>query len=429
MKRSFYLAISVITFFFACGQENSTPEKTEKPEEVIATGIKLSNNKITLEKGDSEVLTVTYTPENVTNKNLVWTCYNEDIATVVDGTVTAIAPGTAFFSVKCEDVYDNGEVIVVLSAQKVKLNHSSLVLVKGDRETLVATVEPEGSTDSVTWETSDPSVITVENGILKATGTGKAIIIAKAGKQETECEVNVISFPEGAIDLGIIITREDGTRYNLLWAECNIGADAPEKTGDYFAWGEVEPHYITLDPLFWKEGMEGGYCWGTYKWCKGTFNTLTKYCPEYASQLWAGEGEVDRKDILDDGPDGDDVASRQLGGKWRMPRDNEFRVLMECVSKWGTLNGIKGRYFMSKTPGSTNCIFMPMTQMFYDNSMTDTVSPDGSDISEGCYWASTNSNNSQGADNMSFNSYGIYFNNVYRFLGMPVRAVRPIALD
>lgn len=429
MQKSHYFILSVIAFFFACGQENDAPEIPEEPEEVVATEIKLSNNKITLEKGESKVLTVTYTPENVTNKNLVWACYNENIATVVDGTVTAIAPGTATFSVNCGGVYDNGEVIVVLSAQKVILNHSSLDLVKGDRETLVATVEPEGSTDSVTWETSDPSVISVDNGNLKAVGIGKAKITAKAGKQETECEVNVVSFPEGAIDLGIIITREDGTRYNLLWAECNIGADAPEKAGDYFAWGEVEPHYISLNPLVWKDGMESGYCWGTYKWCKGTYNTLIKYCPVFAAHLWAGEGEVDGKHILDDGPNGDDVASRQLGGKWRMPTENEFRALKECKSKWETLNGIKGRYFMSKAAGSTESIFMPMTQMFYDNGMTDTVTPDGYDISEGCYWASTNYNHAQGATDMSFDSHGIYFGGAYRFIGMPVRAVRPIELD
>ena len=112
-----------------------------------------------------------------------------------------------------------------------------------------------------------------------------------------------------------------------------------------------------------------------------------------------------------------------------MPRENEFRALKECVSKWETLNGIKGRYFMSKTPGSTNSIFMPMTQMLYDTFMTDTVTPDGYDISEGVYWASTIYGGSQGAFNLSFNSQGLHFGDCYRFIGMPVRAVRPIELD
>ena len=58
MQKSHYLILSVIAFFFACGQENDAPEIPEEPEEVVATEIRLSNNKITLEKGESKVLTV-----------------------------------------------------------------------------------------------------------------------------------------------------------------------------------------------------------------------------------------------------------------------------------------------------------------------------------------------------------------------------------
>ena len=32
-----------------------------------------------------------------------------------------------------------------------------------------------------------------------------------------------------------------GLPSGTLWATCNIGANAPEEYGDFFAWGEVEP--------------------------------------------------------------------------------------------------------------------------------------------------------------------------------------------
>jgi hypothetical protein len=32
-----------------------------------------------------------------------------------------------------------------------------------------------------------------------------------------------------------------GLPSGLLWATCNVGADAPEEYGDYFAWGETQP--------------------------------------------------------------------------------------------------------------------------------------------------------------------------------------------
>jgi hypothetical protein len=56
------------------------------------------------------------------------------------------------------------------------------------------------------------------------------------------------SIPKGAVDLGVVITREDGTTYALYWAEsnlCETGLCAnPEDYGDYYAWGETVPHYL-----------------------------------------------------------------------------------------------------------------------------------------------------------------------------------------
>ena len=46
-----------------------------------------------------------------------------------------------------------------------------------------------------------------------------------------------------------------GLPSGTLWATCNIGANAPEEYGDFFAWGEVEPkdwfvpeNYLSLIP-------------------------------------------------------------------------------------------------------------------------------------------------------------------------------------
>ena len=62
--------------------------------------------------------------------------------------------------------------------------------------------------------------------------------------------------PHEWVDLGL----PSGT----LWATCNVGANAPEEYGDYFAWGETEPKEV--------------YSWTNYKWCNGDYNTMTKYC-------------------------------------------------------------------------------------------------------------------------------------------------------
>ena len=49
----------------------------------------------------------------------------------------------------------------------------------------------------------------------------------------------------------------------------NVGASSPEDYGDYFAWGETEPY---------DENGKTDFHWITYKWCNGSYDTMTKYC-------------------------------------------------------------------------------------------------------------------------------------------------------
>ena len=68
-----------------------------------------------------------------------------------------------------------------------------------------------------------------------------ALLLLCACAKETPAVVpeDDVKVPEGAVDLGIVLTRPDGTTYPLFWAECNVGASKPEEFGDFFAWGET----------------------------------------------------------------------------------------------------------------------------------------------------------------------------------------------
>ena len=65
------------------------------------------------------------------------------------------------------------------------------------------------------------------------------------------------------VDLGL----PSGT----LWATCNVGANSSEEYGDYFAWGETAGY---------NSGKRQFYD-GNYKYCNGSWDTMTKYCTEY----------------------------------------------------------------------------------------------------------------------------------------------------
>ena len=132
-----------------------------------------------------------------------------------------------------------------------------------------------------------------------------------------------------------------GLPSGLKWAKCNVGAKTETDYGDYFQWGEIEPH-----------DADTPYVWANYKYCNGTGGTMTKYCT--VSLL----GTVDNKRTL--GPE-DDAARANMGGDWRMPTQDELQELVDnTTNEWITDyngTGVNGRKFTSKTNG--NSIFIP----------------------------------------------------------------------
>ena len=186
---------------------------------------------------------------------------------------------------------------------------------------------------------------------------------------------------------------------SVKWATCNVGASKPEEYGDYFAWGEVEP--------------KDTYSWSTYKWCNGSYNTLTKYCTN------SSYGTVDNKKQLDLS---DDAARANWGGSWRMPTQAEQDELYaNCTWTWTSQNGVNGYKVTSKKSGYTNkSIFLPAAG-YYDASSLKNAG------SRGDYWSSSLYTGSpyyacrvyffSGSANRSSGST--------RYCGQPVRPVCP----
>ena len=204
-----------------------------------------------------------------------------------------------------------------------------------------------------------------------------------------------------AIDLGL--------PSGLKWASFNLGATKPEEYGDYYAWGEIEPYYISLDPLTWKEGKEAGYVWSSYRWCMGSENTLTKYC--YNSE-YGYNGYTDSKIVLD--PE-DDAAYLNLCGSWRMPTDAEWTELREnCTWTWTTQNGVSGRLV---TASNGNSIFLPAAGRRYDTDLDNAGSV-------GYYWSSSlYTGYPSHARYVYFDSGSVDRYNSIRFLGLSFRPV------
>lgn len=71
------------------------------------------------------------------------------------------------------------------------LDQTSLTLEVGATATLVATIEPADADANVVWVSQNPTVATVENGVVTALSAGNTIIVATAGSKTASCIVIV----------------------------------------------------------------------------------------------------------------------------------------------------------------------------------------------------------------------------------------------
>ena len=119
----------------------------------------------------------------------------------------------------------------------------------------------------------------------------------------------------------------------LYWSSWNLGANSPEESGDYYAWGELTPKTV--------------FNWSTYTLCNGTAES----CIDIGTNISGTKY---------------DVARNKWGGNWRMPTQNEFKKLLDnCSVSWTYINGVKGIYVKAKSNGNT--IFLPAVGCYLSN--------------------------------------------------------------
>ena len=172
------IADGVTTITATVGNLTATYEITV--EEVKLTSITLDQTALTMNKKEEATLTVGYVPANTTDDTtVVWTSSNTDAVTVENGKVTAIGVGTSVVTAKVGEHEATCSVTVISPLTEIKVNESSLDLVKNETATIKYTVVPEDTTDSrdVTYTTSNEAVATVDaNGNIAALSEGTAII-------------------------------------------------------------------------------------------------------------------------------------------------------------------------------------------------------------------------------------------------------------
>ena len=200
--------------------------------------------------------------------------------------------------------------------------------------------------------------------------------------------------PDGFIDFGL----PSGT----LWSTKNIGATNGNTKeswyGNYYAWGELETKEV--------------YDWTKYKYAKGNYDKLTKYCN---NSNYGNNGFTDEITRL---VPKDDVAT-QTNSAWRMPTKEDFEELIAgTTNSWVTdykgISGLNGQVF---TGINGNTLFIPAAGDCYGSDFSKV----GSDC---CLWSSSlDLDYPYCAYYLSFYSGSIYMSSRNRCNGLSVRPI------
>ena len=188
------------TITATAGEKSISCQVIVSKKVIAVTSIYLNKKELTLVEGEEETLVATIMPENATDKTVEWSSSSPDIARVNNGQITAIKAGEATITAKVGEQSASCKVIVsnrVIAVESIELNKTSVDLVEGDSDILVATVKPDNATDTrVTWSSNNTAVAAVSaTGVVTAKAAGSATITATTedGGKTATCTVTVTS--------------------------------------------------------------------------------------------------------------------------------------------------------------------------------------------------------------------------------------------
>ena len=205
-----------------------------------ASYVSVSPSSVNLTEGETKYLSATVYPSSA-NQSVTWTSSNSEVAAVSSsGKVTAVNAGSCRITAKTSngrtdycDVTVNKKIV---SPTSITLPEEIKMTV-GENQILTPTVLPSSAETTLSWESSDPNVASVSNGIVKAISTGESSIsVSTSNGLSATCTIIVnrkIIHPEsislqeslemhiGDVEQLSATVTPDDSEYTLTWCSTN----------------------------------------------------------------------------------------------------------------------------------------------------------------------------------------------------------------
>ena len=249
----------------------------------VPNGKTLTNNgTVTTEEGGTLTGNITNAPPKITTTSLsegtVNTAYNQPLAadnnptswsvtngalpnglTLGNGTIsgTPTAAGTYSFTVTATNTggSDSEQLSITINlaaavpVESVSLDKTTLGLTKGETARLTATVEPSNATNkSVTWSSDNPSVATVNNGVVSAVSEGTATITVTAQGDSTKSASCTVTVTAAAVPVTGVTLNKTSTSLYVGNTETLTATVAPDNaTNKAVTWTSSDSAVATVD--------------------------------------------------------------------------------------------------------------------------------------------------------------------------------------
>ena len=234
---------------------------------VPVTGITLSPQTLVLEQYTTGKITATISPSGATDKSVTWKSSNTSVATVSDGNVQALTPGTAEITATTVDGGYSATCSVTVEKEKTKVTSLSfggtaLYVGPGESYSLKVNVSPDDAVGNYTWKSSNSGSVSVSGNGTVATvtpnyaSTGYTTVTVTDSRTGLSASIKVYSFVEsfswnessGATYGGYpLITIPLGGTYQLKYSS-GVGSNILNLFGNLNDFVFYEPTYVVSTP-------------------------------------------------------------------------------------------------------------------------------------------------------------------------------------